>query len=69
MRPMRKSTGDLVWDFIVLCNQRKAFSKIQEYEAFTDVCSDESAIAAVCEYQMLLSHEEFMATGFAGRVV
>jgi hypothetical protein len=66
---MRKSTGDLVWDFIVLCNDRKVLNKIHEYEAFTDHCFDESVIAAICEYQLLLPLEEFMATGFVGRVV
>jgi hypothetical protein len=25
VQSMRKSTGELVWDFIVLCNGRKAF--------------------------------------------
>ncbi len=69
MQSMRKSTGDLVWDFIVLCNDRKAFKKIHEYETFTDHCFDESVIAAICEYQLLLPPKEFMATGFVGRVV
>jgi hypothetical protein len=66
---MRKSTGDLVWDFIVLCNDRKVLNKIHEYEAFTDHCFDESVIAAICEYQLLLPLEEFLATGFVGLVV
>ncbi len=66
---MRTSTGDLVWDFIVLCNERKVFNKIHEYEAFIDHCFDESVIAAICEYQLLLPFEEFMSTGFVGRVV
>jgi hypothetical protein len=66
---MRKSTGQLVWDFIVLCNDRKAFKKIREYETFTDHCFDESVIAAICEYQLLLPPKEFMATGFVGRAV
>jgi hypothetical protein len=65
---MHKSTGDLVWDFIVLCNDRKAFKKICAYETFTDDCCDESLIGAICEYQLLLPPSEFMATGFAGRV-
>jgi hypothetical protein len=29
-RPMRKSTSDLIWDFIVLCNERKAVKKLRE---------------------------------------
>jgi hypothetical protein len=66
---MRKSTGDLVWDFIVLCNDRKVPNKIHEYEVFTDHCFDESVITAICEYQLLLPLDEFMATGFVGRVV
>jgi hypothetical protein len=66
---MRKSTGDLIWDFIVLCNDRKVVNKIREYEAFTDHDVDEWVIAAICEYQLLLPLEEFMATGFVGRVV
>jgi hypothetical protein len=69
VQSMRKSTGDLVWDFIVLCNDRKVLNKIHEYEAFTDHCFDESVIAAICEYQLLLPLEEFMATGFVGCVV
>jgi hypothetical protein len=66
---MRKSTGDLVWDFIVLCNDLNMPQKIHEYEVFTDHCFDKSVIEAICEYQLLLSREEFMATGFGGRVV
>jgi hypothetical protein len=66
---MRKSTGNLVWDFIELCNDLKMPKKIHEYEAFTGHCFDESIIEAICEYQLLLSREEFMATGFGGRVV
>jgi hypothetical protein len=69
VQSMRKSTGDLVWDFIMLCNDRKAFQKIHEYEKFTDHCSDESVIAAICEYQLSLSPKEFMVAGFVGRVV
>jgi hypothetical protein len=34
-----------------------------------DHCFDKSVIEAICEYQLLLSREEFMATGFGGRVV
>jgi phage pi2 protein 07 len=60
---MRKSTSDLVWDFIVLCNERKAVIKIREYEALTIHDFDEWVI---CEYQLLLPMEEFMATGFQG---
>jgi hypothetical protein len=66
---MRKSTVELVWDFIVLCNDRKAFEKIREFETFTDQYFDESVIAAICEYQLLLPPKEFMATGFVGRAV
>ena len=69
VQSMRKSTGDLVWDFIVLCNDRKVLKKIHEYEAFTDHCFDESVIAAICEYQLLLPLEQFLATGFVGLVV
>ena len=69
VQSMRKSTGDLVWDFIVLCNKRKAFNKMHEYVEFTGHCSDESVIAAICEYQLSLSREQFLATGFAGHVV
>jgi hypothetical protein len=53
----------------VLCNDRKVVNKIREYEAFTDHDVDEWVIAAICEYQLLLPLEEFMATGFVGRVV
>jgi hypothetical protein len=53
----------------VLCNKRKAFNKMLEYVEFTGHCSDESVIAAICEYQLSLSSKEFMATGFLGRVV
>jgi hypothetical protein len=69
MRPMHKSTGDPIRDFIVLCNKRKAFNKIHEYVEFTDHCFDESVIAAICEYQLLLPLKEFMANGFVGRTV
>jgi hypothetical protein len=68
-QPMLKSTGDIIWAFIVICNERKAFKKLREYEAFIDHEFDEWVIAAVCEYQLLLPLEEFMATGFVGRVV
>jgi predicted transcriptional regulator len=68
-RPMLKSTGDIIWAFIVICNERKAFKKLREYEAFIDHEFDEWVIAAICEYQLLLPLEEFMATGFVGRVV
>ena len=66
---MRQSTGDLVWDFIVLCSDRKAFTKIHEYAAFKDHCLDEAVIAAICEYQLSLPLKEFMARGFVGHVV
>jgi hypothetical protein len=69
IRPMRKSTNDLIWDFIVLCNERRAVKKLREYEAFIDHNFDEWVIAAICEYQLLLPLKEFMATGFVGRVV
>jgi hypothetical protein len=41
---MRKSTGDLVWDFIVLCNDRKMPKNLHEYEKFIHHCSDKSVI-------------------------
>jgi hypothetical protein len=66
---MRKSTGDLISDFIVLCYQLKAFNKIHEYEEVTDHCFDETVIAAICEYQLSLPLKEFMVTGFVGRAV
>jgi hypothetical protein len=69
MRPMHNSTGALIWDFIVLCNKRNAFNKLYEYEEFVDHCYDESVIAAICQYQLLLPLKEFMATGFVGRAV
>jgi hypothetical protein len=68
-KPMRKSTGDLIFDFIVLCNERKATKKLREWEGFIDHNFDKSVIAAICEYQLSLPLEEFMATGFVGRVV
>jgi hypothetical protein len=66
---MRKSTSDIIWDFIVLCNDRKVMKKLREYEAFVDHDFDEWAITAICEYQLSLPLEEFMATGFVGRIV
>jgi hypothetical protein len=69
IQPMLKSTGEIIWAFIVICNERKAFKKLREYEAFIDHEFDEWVIAAICEYQLLLPLEEFMATGFVGRVV
>jgi hypothetical protein len=66
---MRKSTGDVVWDFLVLCTDRKMPKKIYEYEKFIHHCSDKSVIEAICEYQLSLSREQFLATGFAGHVV
>jgi hypothetical protein len=66
IKAMRKSTGDLVWDFIVLCNDRKAVKKIREYEELTNHDLDERVITAICEYQLLLPLEKFMATGFEG---
>ena len=69
MPVMRKSTGDLIWNFIVLCSQLRAFNKIHEYEEVTDHCLDESVIAAICEYQLSLPLKEFLVTGFVGRAV
>ena len=69
IRPILKAPDDLVWSFIVLCNERNAFKKLREYEAFIDNGFDEWVIAAICEYHLLLPLEEFMATGFVGRVV
>jgi hypothetical protein len=69
IQPMLKSTNDPIWDFIVLCDERRAVKKLREYEAFIDNDFDEWVIAAICEYQLLLPLKEFMATGFEGRVV
>jgi hypothetical protein len=69
IQPMRKSTNDLIWDFIVLCNERRAVKKLRECEAFLDHDFDEWVVAAICEYQLLLPLKEFMATGFEGCVV
>jgi hypothetical protein len=69
LQPMRKSTNDLIWDFIVLCDERRAVKKLREYEVFIDHDFDEWVIAAICEYQMSLPLEEFIATGFVGCVV
>ena len=69
MPVMRKSTGDLIWNFIVLCYQLRAFNKIHEYEEVTDHCLDESVIAAICEYQLSLPLKEFLVTGLVGRAV
>jgi hypothetical protein len=66
---MRKPTGALVRDFIVLCDERKTFKKIRELEAFIDHDFDEWVITAICKYQLLLPLKEFMATGFEGHVV
>ena len=66
---MRKSTDNLILDFIVLCHDRKAFTKIHEYEAFTDHCLDKAAITAICEYQLSLPLKEFMSGGFVGHIV
>jgi hypothetical protein len=66
---MRQSTGNLILDFVVLCHDRKAFTKIHEYEAFTDHCLDKAAITAICEYQLSLPLKEFMSRGFVGHVV
>jgi hypothetical protein len=45
MQSLPNSTSDLIWDFIVLWNDRKAFNKILKYEAFTNLCFGESVIA------------------------
>jgi hypothetical protein len=66
---MRKSTGDLVWDFIVLCTDRQAVKKFREFEVLTSHDFDQWAIVAICEYQLSLSIEQFMASGFEGRAV
>jgi hypothetical protein len=63
---MRKSKGNLVWEFIALCNDRKAVEKVRELDALTDHDIDEWVIEAICEYQLLLPLEEFMGTGFVG---
>jgi hypothetical protein len=66
---MRKSTGDLVWHFLALCNDRKAFEKIRQLETLTDHDVDGWVIEAICEYQLSLPIEEFMGTGFVGCTV
>jgi hypothetical protein len=66
---MRKSKSDLVWEFIALCNDRKAVEKIHELETLTDHDVDEWVIEAICEYQLSLPLEGFMATGFVGCTV
>jgi hypothetical protein len=48
---------------------RKAFTKILEYEAFKDHCLDGGVIAAICEYQSSLPLRDFMARGFVGHVI
>jgi hypothetical protein len=63
---MRKSKGNLVWEFIALCNDRKAVEKVRELDALTDHDIDEWVIEAICEYQLLLPLEKFMGTGFVG---
>jgi predicted transcriptional regulator len=63
---MRKSTNNLIWDLIVLCNERRAVKKLREFEALLDRDFDERAIVAICEYQLSLPLDEFMATGFVG---
>lgn len=63
---MRKSTGDLVWHFLALCNDRKAFEKIRQLRVLTEHDVDGWVIEKICEYQLLLPSEEFMRTGFVG---
>jgi hypothetical protein len=46
---MRKSKGDLVWEFIALCNDRKAVEKVRELNALTDHDLDEWVIEAIRE--------------------
>ena len=38
---MRKSKGNLVWEFIALCNDLKAVEKVRELDALTDHDIDE----------------------------
>jgi hypothetical protein len=66
---MRKSKGALVREFIALCNDRKTIEKLRDLEALTEHDIDGWAIAAVCEYQLSIPQEEFMATGFVGCTV
>jgi hypothetical protein len=66
---MRKAKGDLVWEFIALCNDRKTVTKIRELEALIDHDVDEWVIATICEYQLSLPLEDFMANGFVGCTV
>jgi hypothetical protein len=66
---MRKSRGDLVWEFIALCNDRKTIEKIRELEALIDHDIDEWVIETICEYQLSLPLEHFIATGFVGCTV
>ncbi len=68
LQPMRKSTSEIIWDFILLCHERKAIKKLREFEAFIDHDCDEGVIAAICEYQLSLPLEEFVTTGFVGHV-
>jgi hypothetical protein len=66
---MRKSKGDLVWEFIALCNDRKTMEKIRELETLFDHDVDGRVIEAICEYQLSLPLEVFIATGFVGCTV
>jgi hypothetical protein len=66
---MHKSTSEVIWAFVVICNERKAVKKLWEYEACINHDVDEWVIAAICEYQLSLPLKEFMATGFVGRAV
>jgi len=41
IQPMRKSTSDLIWDFVVLSNEPKAAKNLREYEACANHDFDE----------------------------
>jgi len=62
---MRQSTGNLVLDFIVLCQDRKAFTKIHEYEAFTDHCLDKAAIQQSVNINCRFRSKSSCPEGFA----
>lgn len=61
-------SADVIREFIDLCQRlmRQSQRKAQEMLSLTDQGWAQKDIAAICKYQMSLSLDEFVQTGFVG---
>jgi hypothetical protein len=61
---MRRGREQIIRDFILLCRNRGATRKYQEMRSLADRTWNQADIAAICKYQISLSFDDFMASGF-----